>query len=95
MSGESLLDEINGRLTATAVRYPESKLFIWSFQKHVQYALKNPSRADLGKLIRKGRSWLQEMMWKHPAFRDDFQRIIEAIDKFKGEHDRQHGEAVS
>lgn len=80
---DSLLDEVNGRLTATAVKYPEARLFIWSYQKHVQYALNNPSKVDLVKLIRDGKKWLREMVWKHPEFREDFSAIVERIDKFE------------
>lgn len=80
---DSLLEEVNGRLSAVAVKYPESRLFIWSYQKHVQYALNNPSRVDLAKLIRDGKKWLREMVWKHPEFRDDFTAIVERIDKFE------------
>lgn len=79
---ESLWDEINGRLTATAVKHPGTETFLRSFQKHVRYASKNPSKADHPKLLKKGRQWLTEVMWKHPQFRDDFQKMVDAIDKF-------------
>lgn len=78
-----LMDEVDGRLTATAVKYPGSHLFILSFQKHVKYALKNPGKSDGPKLIRKGKQWLKEMSWKHPEFRDEFSRIVAAIEKFE------------
>jgi hypothetical protein len=83
---QGLLEEINGRLTATGVKYPDTRNFLRSFQKHVDYALKNPSRADYPKLLRKGRDWLSTVMWKHPTFRDDFAKMVDAIDKFKEEH---------
>lgn len=90
-----LWDEINGRLTAVAVKHPGTEKFLLSFQKHVRYALNNPSKADHPKLMRKGRDWLTMVMWKHPQFRDDFQKMVEAIDKFKEEHDGQRGETTS
>ena len=83
MGADGLLDEINGRLTAVVVRYPETRPFIWSYQKHVQFALKNPEKANVGKVIKKGREWLSEMMWKHPLFRPEFSGIVEAIDRFE------------
>lgn len=92
---QSLWDEINGRLTATAVKHPGTELFLRSFQKHVRYALDNPSKADHAKLLRKGRDWLTMVMWKHPMFRDDFQKMVEVIDQFQKEHDGQRGETTS
>lgn len=77
-----LLDELNGRLTAVVVKYPETKPFIWSLQKHIQYALKNPGDFDLGELLKKARDWLHEQAWKHPLFRPEFMGMVEAIDKF-------------
>ena len=89
---DTLLDEINGRLTAITVKFPETWAFIWSYQKHVQYALKEPEKANLGKVIKKGREWLSEVMWKHPFLRPDFEKIVEAIDKFE---QREFGQTTS
>lgn len=95
MSIDSLWDEIDGRMTAVAVKFPDTALFLKSFHKHVKFAVANPSKTDHQKLLRKGRDWLTMVMWKHPMFRDDFQRMVEAIDKFKKEHDGQLGETAS
>jgi hypothetical protein len=82
MNADTLLDQLNGRLTVVVVEYPATKPFIWSFQKHIQYALKHPGKANIGKLLRKGKRWLSEMMWKHPMFRPEFMGMVELIDKF-------------
>lgn len=79
---DTCLDEVNGRLTAIWVKLPETKPFIWSFQKHVQYALDNPDKADYPRIFDKGRKWLLEMKWKHPMFADEFGRILDVMDKF-------------
>lgn len=79
---EHLLDQAHGRLTAISVKYPDAKPFIESFHKHVRFALNNPKEAKYEKLLKKGRQWLHEMSWKHPMFRPDFMKIVEAIDKF-------------
>lgn len=81
---QNLLDEINGRLTAVTVRYPDTQPFVMSFQKHVRFALNNPQEARYEKLLKKGRKWLVEMKWKHPLFRPEFSTIVELIDKFEG-----------
>lgn len=86
MNADTLLDEIDGRLTAVCVKYPDARLFILSYQKHVQFALKNPGKAKIEKVITKGRKWLREVMWKHPIFRPEFQKIIDAIDNFEASH---------
>ena len=79
---ENLLDELNGRLTAVAIKYPKAEPFIESYRKHVRFALHNPERAQYGDLIKKGRKWLSEMMWKHPTFRPEFSVMVDRIDKF-------------
>lgn len=83
---DTLLDEINGRLSAVCVRYPDARLFILSYQKHVKFALEHPAQAKIEKVINKGRKWLTEVMWKHPLFRPEFQKIIDAIDNFEASH---------
>lgn len=80
---QRLLDEINGRLTAVVVTYPAAEPFIESFQKHVRFALLNPKEARYEKLLKKGRKWLNEMMWKHPLFRPEFSTMVGLIDKFE------------
>lgn len=80
---DELLDELDGRLTAATVKFPEAKPFIWSFQKHVRFALSNPKERRMGKLLKKGRQWLSEMAWKHPVFRDDFMPMVKVIDEFE------------
>jgi hypothetical protein len=87
MGGIDLFDEINGRLTAIWVKYPETKPFIWSFQKHVNFCLEHPEQAKPHKVIESGKKWMLEMKWKHPMFKEDFQKILDAIDKF--ENDRR------
>jgi hypothetical protein len=81
---ENLLEQMDGRLTAVVVRYPDTRPFIWSLQKHIQFALKHPREAKLEKLIKKSRAWLNEMMWKHPLFRPEFSAIVSLIDTFEG-----------
>lgn len=83
---DSLLDELNGRLTAVTVKKPETRLFIWSLQKHIKYAIDNPKNVRIGKLLKKTRNWLVMVKWKHPMFKDDFDPMVSAIDKFKEEH---------
>lgn len=83
MNADTLLDELDGRLTAVWVKYPDTRLFLLSFQKHVKYALKNPAGADVKKVLRKGRRWLSEVMWKHPLFRPEFEKMIRLIDDFE------------
>jgi len=90
---QNLLDELNGRLTAVTIQYPGSEPFIESFQKHVRFALHNPEKARIGKLLKKGRRWLHENSWKHPIFRDDFQKMVSRIDEFEGKN--EPGEAAS
>ena len=85
---DTILDELNGRLTSVTVKYPEAKPFIQSFQKHVVFALNNPKERRMGKLLKKGREWLNTMAWKHPIFREDFMPMVKAIDDFQ----QQHGE---
>lgn len=80
---DTLLDELNGRLTAVTVRYPDTRLFILSYQKHVKYALENPQKADYPRVLRKGREWLSKVMWKHPMFRPEFEKMVDLIDKFR------------
>jgi hypothetical protein len=89
MGGIDLFEEINGRLTAIWIKYPETKPFIWSWQKHVNFCLHNPNdeRAKPHKVIEKGKVWMAEMKWKHPMFREDFDGILKAIEKF--ENDRR------
>jgi hypothetical protein len=79
---QNLLDELNGRLTAVAVKYPSTEPFIESLRKHIRFALHNPGKAKYGKLLKKTHSWLNEMKWKHPMFRSDFTAMVELIDKF-------------
>lgn len=86
MNADTLLDELNGRLTSVVVRYPDTRLFIWSYQKHILFALKNPGKAKVSKVIRKGRKWLSEVMWKHPFLRPEFEKMVEAIDRFELRH---------
>lgn len=83
MGADDLLGELDGRLTATKVKYPEAKLFIWSLQKHIQYALKEPQNVRIGKLLKKTENWLTAMKWKHPMFRDDFEPMVKLIQKFE------------
>ena len=78
----TLLDELDGRLTSVVVKYPETKPFIWSLQKHIQYALKNPGEFIMGELLKKARDWLHENAWKHPLFRPEFMAMVEKIDAF-------------
>jgi hypothetical protein len=80
---ESLLDELNGRLTSVTVRYPDAEPYIESLRKHIRFALHNPEKARLGKLLKKSRTWLNEQSWKHPIFRADFMKMVELIDKFE------------
>lgn len=83
---QNLLDELDGRLTAVTVTKPDTKLFIWSLQKHIKYAIDNPGNVRFGKLLRKTRNWLVMVKWKHPMFKDDFDQMVTAIDKFQEEH---------
>lgn len=79
----NLLDELNGRLTAVTIKYPESEPYIESLRKHIRFALHNPEKARLSKLLKKSRTWLHEQSWKHPTFRPDFMKMVELIDAFK------------
>lgn len=79
---ENLLDELNGRLTAVVVKYPDTKPFIESLHKHIRFALNNPEEARYGKLLKKAHQWLHEQSWKHPMFRPDFRAMVDAIEKF-------------
>lgn len=83
---ENLLDELDGRLTAVTVTKPDSRLFIWSLQKHVKYALKEPKNVRMGKLLQKTKDWLVAIKWKHPMFRDDFEPMVKLIERFEEEH---------
>jgi hypothetical protein len=80
---QNLWDEVNGRLTAIVVRYPDTERFIESFRKHVRFALHHPLEARHEKLLKKGKKWLLEVKWKHPLFRNDFDAILNAISKFE------------
>ena len=93
MNIDTLLDELNGRLTAVKVKFPGSEDYIESFQKHVRFALHNREKAKIDKLLRKGKDWLRTNAWKHPMFRDDFLVMVQKIDEFKGKN--EPGEATS
>ena len=80
---QNLLDEMNARLTSVVVRYPDAEPYIESLRKHIRFALHNPEKAKIGKLLSKSRSWLNEQSWKHPMFRPDFMKMVELLDKFK------------
>jgi len=83
---QSFLDELNGRLTAVTVRYPEAALYIESLQKHVRYGLHHPDDVNVDKFLKKVRQWLSVQIWKHPTFRDDFVKMISLLDDFKKKH---------
>lgn len=83
---QCLLDELNGRLTAVTIKYPDAKLYIESLQKHVRYALHHPQDVNGVKFFKKVRGWLSLQSWKHPTFRPEFMKMVELIDKFKKEH---------
>ena len=83
ITGDDLLERLDYGLHKTGKDFPAARLFIWSLHKHIHYALHNPAKRRLGKLIPKARKWLAEMKWKHPQFKYHFEPLIDLIDEFE------------
>lgn len=73
-------------MDALGKRYPETRPFLGSLQKHYRFAMLNPEsdRIKKGKLLLKSQEWLREMRWKHPMFREDFGEMADLIEKYVG-----------
>lgn len=81
MDVENLLDAIDGRLTREVIMNPDTKDFIWSLQKHIRFALNNPTKADIPKLMRKSHGWITAMGVKYPQFGETFFEIKKLIEE--------------
>lgn len=83
MDFENLLDEIDGRLTRLTLHHSDTRLFVWSLQKHIRHALQNPTQVDQPKFLREMKGKATAMAVKYPNLSEHFFPVVQKISEYE------------
>lgn len=83
MDFENLLDEVDGRLTRLTLHHADTRLFVWSIQKHIRHALLNPTQVDQPKFLREMKGKATAMGVKYPNLAEHFFPIMQKISEYE------------